>query len=102
MVAPYAAVIPIAAGIRGAAILIPVTKPIESTFATVRHRTIRSKGCLSNKTALAMVFKLIEAAQKSWRCLDGHNQLPKLITGVKFADGIEVVARSAAPQAKAA
>ena len=44
------------------------TNPIESTFATVRHRTIRSKGCLSNKTALAMVFKLIEAAQKSWRC----------------------------------
>ena len=36
------------------------------------------------------------------RCLDGHNQLPKLITGVKFVDGIEVVARSAAPQAKAA
>ncbi len=48
------------------------------------------------------VRKLIEAAQKIWRCLDGHNQLPKLITGVKFADGIEVVARSAAPQAKAA
>src|SRR5690606_20436277 len=86
----------------GTAHLIPVTNPIESTFATVRHRTIRSKGCLSNKTALAMVFKLIEAAQKSWRYLDGHNQLPKLITGVKFADGIEVVARSAAPQAKAA
>src|SRR4029078_13177051 len=40
---------------------------IESTFATVRHRTIRSKGCLSNKTALAMVFKLVDAAQKSWR-----------------------------------
>jgi putative transposase len=78
------------------------TNPIESTFATVRHRTIRSKGCLSNKTALAMVFKLIEAAQKSWRGLDGHNQLPKLITGVRFVDGIEVVARSAAPQAKAA
>src|SRR5262249_28199755 len=42
------------------------TNPIESTFATVRHRTIRSKGCLSNKTALAMVFKLVEGAQKSW------------------------------------
>ena len=66
------------------------TNPIESTFATVRHRTIRSKGCLSKKTALAMVFKLIEAAQKVWRCLDGHIQLRKLITGVKFADGIEV------------
>jgi len=40
-------------------------EPIESTFATVRHRTIRSKGCLSNRTALAMVFKLVEAAQKT-------------------------------------
>jgi putative transposase len=40
------------------------TNPIESTFATVRHRTVRSKGCLSNKTALAMVFKLVEGAQK--------------------------------------
>ena len=69
------------------------TNPIESTFATVRHRTIRSKGCLSNKTALAMVFKLVEGAQKSWRRLDGHTQLPKLILGVKFADGLEVIAK---------
>ena len=68
------------------------TNPIESTFATVRHRTVRSKGCLSNRTALAMVFKLIEAAQKSWRRLDGYNQLPKLILGV-FADGLEVPAQ---------
>jgi putative transposase len=45
--------------------------------AWVRHRTVRSKGCLSNKTALAMIFKLAEAAEKSWRRLDGHNQLPK-------------------------
>lgn len=63
---------------------------IESAFATVRHRTVRSKGCLSNKTALAMIFKLAEAAEKTWRRLDGHNQLPKVILGVKFADGIEV------------
>jgi transposase-like protein len=55
------------------------SNPIESTFATVRHRTIRTKRCLSNTTALAMVFKLIEAAQKSWRRLDGHNQLPKVV-----------------------
>ena len=67
------------------------TNPIESTFATVRHRTIRSKGCLSNKTALAMVYKLVDAAQKSWRRLRGYNQLPKVIQGVKFTDGIEVV-----------
>jgi hypothetical protein len=43
------------------------TNIIESSFATVRHRTVRSKGCLSNKTALAMIFKLAEAAEKSWR-----------------------------------
>jgi putative transposase len=67
------------------------TNVIESSLATVRHRTVRSKGCLSNKTALAMIFKLAEAAEKSWRRLDGHNQLPKLILGVKFTNGIEVV-----------
>ena len=78
------------------------TNPIESTFATVRHRTIRSKGCLSNKTALAMVFKLADAAQKSWHRLRGHNQLPKVIQGVKFTDGIEVAAKPDAPQAQAA
>ena len=71
------------------------TNPIESTFATVRHRTVRTKGCLSNRTALAMVFKLAEAAQKSWRRLDGQNQLPKLITGVKFNDGIEAQGQEA-------
>jgi putative transposase len=67
------------------------TNVIESSFATVRHRTVRSKGCLSNKTALAMIFKLAEAAEKSWRRLDGHSQLPKIILGVRFSDGIEVV-----------
>ena len=78
------------------------TNPIESTFATVRHRTIRAKGCLSNKTALAMVFKLVEGAQKSWRRLDGHNLLPKIILGVKFADGLEVAAKSIRQPATAA
>ena len=78
------------------------SNPIESTFATVRHRTIRSKGCLSNKTALAMVFKLVEAAQKSWRRLDGHNQLPKLIQGVRFTDGIEVATNPASSQSQTA
>jgi putative transposase len=55
------------------------TNVIESSFATIRHRTVRSKGRLSNKTALAMIFKLAEAAERSWRRLDGHRQLPKLI-----------------------
>ena len=67
------------------------TNPIESAFATVRHRTTRSKGCLSNKTALAMIFKLAQAAEKSWRRLKGHSLLPKVILGVKFNDGIEIV-----------
>ena len=78
------------------------TNPIESTFATVRHRTIRSKGCLSNKTALAMVFKLIDGAQKNWRRIDGHNQLPKLIQGIRFSDGVEVIGNSTPPQTQAA
>lgn len=45
-----------------------------------------------------MVFKLVEAAQKSWRRLDGKNHLPKLILGVKFIDGLEVVAKPASRQ----
>jgi putative transposase len=68
---------------------IRTTNPIESTFATVRHRTTRTKGCLSHETATVMVFKLIQAAQDSWRKLDGQNQLPKVITDVKFNDGTE-------------
>jgi transposase-like protein len=71
------------------------TNPIESTFATIRHRTVRAKGCLSNKTALALIFKLAQAAEKSWRRLDGHHHLPKVIRGVTFTDGIEVVSRQA-------
>jgi transposase-like protein len=75
------------------------TNVIESAFATVRHRTVRTKGCLSNKTALAMIFKLAEAAEKSWRRLDGHNLLSKLILGVKFVDGIEIKSQAQAAAA---
>ena len=77
------------------------SNPIESTFATVRHRTVRTKGCLSNKTALALVFKLVEAAQKSWRRLDGPKQLPKVIGGVKFNDGLEIAIAGRQPQTAA-
>src|SRR5512132_4546441 len=70
------------------------TNPIESTFATVRHRTIRSKGCLSNRTALAMVFKLLEGAQKSWR-RRWPQPVPKLVLGVTCNNGIEVIAKPA-------
>ena len=67
------------------------TNPIESVFATVRHRTVRTKGALSPATAKLMVFKLVIAASKTWRRLKGTNQLPKVIAGVKFTDGIEVI-----------
>ena len=67
------------------------TNPIESVFATVRHRTVRTKGSLSSTTARLMVFKLVIAASKTWRRLKGTNQLPKVIAGVRFNDGIEVI-----------
>ena len=67
------------------------TNPIESVFATVRHRTVRTKGSLSPTTAKLMVFKLLCAASETWRRLNGTNQLPKVIAGVRFQDGIEVI-----------
>ena len=51
---------------------------------------MKTKGALSRKTALSMVFKLVMAAQKKWQRLNGKNELPKLIEGVRFTDGIEV------------
>jgi hypothetical protein len=57
-------------------------------FATVRHRTIRTKGALSQKTAKLMVFTLVRAASKKWRRLKGANQLPLVVDGLKFTDGI--------------
>ena len=68
------------------------SNPIESVFATVRHRTVRTKGALSQDTARLMVFKLVIAASKTWRRLNGQNQLPKVINGVRFKDGIEIAA----------
>ena len=62
--------------------------PIESVFATVRHRTVRTKGALSQETTKLMVFKLVQAAAKTWRRLKGANQLPLVIEGVTFTDGV--------------
>jgi putative transposase len=67
------------------------SNPIESVFATVRHRTVRIKGALSQDTARLMVFKLVMAAAKTWRRLKGENQLPKVIAGVTFRNGVEVI-----------
>jgi putative transposase len=61
--------------------------PIESTFATVRLRTTRTKGCLSRRTALTMVFRLCQSAQKRWRRLDGPGRLAEVVRGVRFVDG---------------
>jgi transposase-like protein len=63
------------------------TNPIESTFATVRHRTRQTKGCGSRKATMMMVFKLAEQAQKHWRKLNGYKLIPKVIEGVKFTNG---------------
>ena len=63
------------------------TNPIESTFATVRLRTERTKGCLSRETALAMVYKLARSAEHHWRRLDGTERLAQVIEGVRFRDG---------------
>jgi hypothetical protein len=71
--------------------LIPVTNPIESVFATVRYRTVRTKGSLPPATARPTMFKLVIAASKTWRRLKGTNQLRKVTTGVRFNDGIEVI-----------
>lgn len=66
---------------------IRTTNPIESTFATVRHRTGKTKGCLSRKTGLTMAFKLMMSAQTKWRKLDGANRMPEIIQGIAFKDG---------------
>jgi transposase-like protein len=75
------------------------SNPIESVFATVRHRTVRTKGSLSPSTARLMVFKLVMAASKTWRRLKGENQLPKVVAGATFRDGNEIVER---PSSRAA
>ena len=65
------------------------TNPIESTDPTVRHRTTRTKGCLSRQTALAMTHQLMQSAKKKWRKRDGQNRLPEIIEGVESRDGIK-------------
>jgi len=63
------------------------TNPIESTFATVRLRTIKTRGCLSRETMLSMVFKLCQSAEKRWRRLQGYKRIAEVVRGVQFKDG---------------
>lgn len=69
---------------------IRTTNPIESTFATVRHRTTRARNCLSRATFLGLAFKLMEEAEKSWRRIRGADRIGALLAGVPFRDGIPV------------
>ena len=69
---------------------IRTTNPIESTFATIRHRADRAKGCVSRNTMLAMIYKLGMSAEKRWRRIRGFHYLAKVIEGVEFRDGVEV------------
>jgi len=66
------------------------TNPIESTFATIRHRTTRMKGCVTRDSMLHMMFKLGECAEKNWRKLRGFKYLAKVVEGVKFVNGEEI------------
>jgi putative transposase len=68
------------------------TNPIESTFATVRLRTVRTKGSGSRTACLTMVFKLAQCAEKHWRRINGQQLIPEVIRGVKFVDGIKEIA----------
>ena len=74
---------------------IRTSNPIESTFATVRHRTKRTKGCLRRTTGPAMAFRLRMSAQKKWRKLAGRNRLPENIQEVKFRDGLRRIPAAA-------
>ena len=67
------------------------TNPGESVFATVRLRTVKTCGCLSRKTAFAMVLQLVLSAQQKWRRLNGHQRLAQLIKGVQFRDGTKKI-----------
>lgn len=72
---------------------IRTTNPIESTFATIRQRTERTKGCLTRDGMLSMIYKLGMSAEKNWYRLRGFEWLAKVIRGVKFRDGLEVQQR---------
>ena len=73
---------------------IRTSNPIESTFATVRYRTGKTKGCMSRKTGLAMAFKLMMSAQAKWWKLDGSNRMPEIVQGIAFVDDPKSTAKN--------
>jgi transposase-like protein len=64
------------------------TNPIESTFATVRLRTKRTKGCGSRIACMTMVYKLMQSASRKWRLLNGTQVLVEVLRGTIFIDGV--------------
>ena len=66
------------------------TNPVESTFATVRHRSTRTKNCVSRASFLGLAFKLVQEAEKSWRRIRGIERIAHLLKGMVFRDGIPV------------
>jgi putative transposase len=78
------------------------TNPIESTFATVRHRTTRTRNCVSRATFLGLAFKLIESAEQSWRRIRAPEKIASLLEGIPFKDGLPVTDSTPAQQPLAA
>jgi transposase-like protein len=81
---------------------IRTSNPIESTFATVRLRTDKTRGCVSQSSLLSLVFKLVQSAQKRWLRIQKFNRLAEVIEGVKFTDGIRFDERDRLNQKDAA
>jgi putative transposase len=81
---------------------IRTTNPIESTFVTVRHRTTRSRNCLSRATFLGLAFKLMEEEEKTWRKIRDADKIRVLLAGMPFKDGVPVKDNSSAQQTLAA
>jgi transposase-like protein len=75
---------------------IRTTNPIESTFATVRHRTVKTRGCVSRESMLSMVFKLAVVAEYRWRRLKGSERVGEVLRGVVFRDGVNEEAQERA------
>ncbi len=78
------------------------TNPIESTFATIRHRSTRTKNCLSRATLLGLVYRLAREAEKSWQRIHGSERIANLDAGVLFKDGTSLQDESNAQQQLAA
>ncbi len=78
------------------------TNPIESAFATVRHRTTQTKNCVTRSTFLGLAFKLVQEAEKSWRRIRGVERIAELLSGTVFKDGVPATPDDTQPQQLAA